>query len=100
MFDEDELLQRASTQAVEDTDTGQPSIAAAASHLKSVVERLFEVDENGVGEYEYAYYVHVYVYKDNICTCINIISNAFLSYSTEHQFRENSCNILLLLFIV
>ena len=51
MLDEDELLQQASTQAVEDTDTGQPSIAVAASHLKSVVERLFEVDENGVGEY-------------------------------------------------
>ena len=49
-FEQDETLKVALSEAFLDTDTGEPNVATAASHIRRVVERLFDVDINGVGQ--------------------------------------------------
>ena len=49
-FEQDEILKVALSEAFLDTDTGEPNVATTASHIRTVVERLFDVDINGVGQ--------------------------------------------------
>ena len=47
-IDEDPVLQDASQQAIEEADSGSDGrLTGIVSHLKTVLRRLFEVDENG-----------------------------------------------------
>lgn len=46
-IDEDDVLQGASRQAIEETDSSLNRVGQVMSHLKTVISRLFEVDETG-----------------------------------------------------
>ena len=69
-IEEDEVLQKASTTAMEGTDNSSQSnvVTRVLSHLRTVIGGLFEVDENG--ERETPMYIYIYIIYVCVCVCV------------------------------